>query len=238
MYNGTAYADTLDWSNVAPNYANGETAHSINGLAINGLGGDDNLTGSDLCTDFINGGDGNDWCDGGAGDDFLLGENGSDTLLGNTGADTLNGQSGNDVLYGGAGSDRLWGGIGDDEYIHYLGDGGVDTINDGKSPTGSTGYGGGTDTVRILDVAGADLLFFADGDDLLITDQYDINDGVFSDGIVVDFFLGGNNVIEYAVGGDGMGYDLQQFLSPSIASQSQENDIAALDVNSSEMWLA
>ena len=235
LFNGEPYVDDyINVSNVAPNYAMGETAHSINGFS-----GNDTLIGSNLCTDFIDGGDGNDYCDGGAGDDFLLGGNGTDTLIGGIGNDTLNGQSGNDVLYGGAGSDQLWGGVGNDEYRHYLGDGGVDTINDDKSPTASTGYGGGTDTLRILDVSGNDLLFFMDGNNLLITDQFDINDGVFSDGVVIeDFFLGGNNVIEYAVGGDGIGYDLQQLLGPSMASQSLGNEIVALEMNSTDMWLA
>ncbi|MBR0823310.1 hypothetical protein [Bradyrhizobium liaoningense] len=32
---------------------------------------------------------------------------------------------------------------------------------------------------------------------------------------ISNFFLGGNNVIEYAIGSDGAGYDLTTLLSPS-----------------------
>lgn len=234
QWNGTAYADSVNWSNVSPNYAAGEDAHFMNGF-----GGNDSIVGSDLCRDFINGGDGDDYCDGGSGDDFILGANGADTLIGGVGDDTLNGEEGSDVLYGGSGSDRLWGGTGDDEYRHYLGDGGIDTINDDKTPAGYTGYGGGTDILRIFDAGGADLVFFVDGNNLLVTDQFDMGDGVFSDGVVIeDFFLGGDNVVEYVVGGDGVGYDLQQFLGMTMSSPHPNSVETVLEASSTDMWLA
>jgi hypothetical protein len=59
---------------------------------INGNGGDDTITGSDL-DDTINGGDGNDTLTGGTGADSLNGGLGIDTISGSEGDDTLVGAS-------------------------------------------------------------------------------------------------------------------------------------------------
>ena len=71
-------------------------------LTINGLGGDDAITGSDLTADSIgfraDGGDGNDVINGGDGNDTLLGGAGDDVLNGGPGQDVLDGGTGNNVL--------------------------------------------------------------------------------------------------------------------------------------------
>ncbi len=78
---GTAGDNVLDFS---------ETL--LTGIAfINGLGGDDVITGS-WGDDFILGGGGNDTLDGGGGDDWLWGNSGSDTFVLNgpdDGVDTI-----------------------------------------------------------------------------------------------------------------------------------------------------
>ena len=71
-------------------------------LAINGLGGDDVITGTGLTADSIgfraDGGDGADVINGGDGNDTLLGGAGDDILIGGPGADVLDGGPGNNVL--------------------------------------------------------------------------------------------------------------------------------------------
>ena len=74
VYNGTTDADTL-------------TGMSTQTNRINGLGGNDTLTGGTLA-DRFDGGEGNDTLSGGAGSDILIGWLGNDTLNGSTGSDT------------------------------------------------------------------------------------------------------------------------------------------------------
>jgi hypothetical protein len=73
-------------------------------IIVNGVGGNDNLTG----------GNGADRFDGGIGNDRLLGNGGNDALLGGVGNDRLEGGMGNDVLTGGTGLDTMIGGAGRD----------------------------------------------------------------------------------------------------------------------------
>ena len=86
-------------------------------LTIDGAGGDDIITGSNLGDHLIggagnntlNGLDGDDTLDvsGSSGTNTLNGGAGDDTLIGGTGDDTLNGGGGNDTLYGGGGHPAL-----------------------------------------------------------------------------------------------------------------------------------
>lgn len=184
-----------------------ETANSIHAL-----GGDDNITGNGF-VDFIFGGAGNDTLNGAGGDDTLVGGIGNDVLIGGSGADLLLGEDGNDTLYGGTGADRLWGGTGNDGYVYFKSDGGIDDVNDDKSPTGQTGFGGGTDTLQFGDVLGADLRLFQIGNDLYVTDVVDVADGFIDTGVrIEDFFSGGNNVVEFVIGSDGVGFDLSAYV--------------------------
>lgn len=103
---------------------------------VNGLAGNDLITGSDS-NDIISGSQGNDTLNGGAGDDLLRGGKGDDSLLGGVGNDILNGGQGNDILDGGVGNDFLRGGQGNDQLIGgdgndiLIGDAGADTLTGG-----------------------------------------------------------------------------------------------------------
>ncbi len=96
VYDGTTNADTLTG-------LTGQTNR------IQGLGGNDTITGSTL----------SDWLDGGGGDDIL------------------NGGAGNDFLIGGAGNDALNGGTGNDTYRFGRGSG-MDTLSDYENGAGNT----------------------------------------------------------------------------------------------------
>ena len=67
-----------------------------NYTVLEGLRGDDTLTGADR-TDLLRGGDGNDTVMGKAGDDILIGGAGDDVLLGGLGNDRLDGGDGIDT---------------------------------------------------------------------------------------------------------------------------------------------
>jgi len=107
-----------------------------NSGGVNGLAGNDLITGSDS-NDIISGSQGNDTLNGGAGDDLLRGGKGDDSLLGGVGNDILNGGQGNDILDGGVGNDFLRGGQGNDQLIGgdgndiLIGDAGADTLTGG-----------------------------------------------------------------------------------------------------------
>jgi hypothetical protein len=184
---------------------NGETGNKIAGLS-----GNDTILGSSY-DDFIFGDNGNDYLNGRGGNDWIHGGSGNDTLLGDFGNDKLYGDVGDDLLYGGSGTDTLWGGAGSDNYIYYKSDGGIDTINDNKLPTGEPGGGDGSvDYLFMKDMKGGDIRLLRSGKDLLVTDAFDLRDGVMNIGVKVeDYFLGGNNKIEYIVGSDNIGYNLQ-----------------------------
>lgn len=120
---------------------------------IQGLAGDDTLTGANL-KDQLSGGDGSDTLFGGAGDDVLYGSvplqgaspnDGSDLLKGGAGDDALHGDNGNDRLEGSIGNDHLNGGVGDDVLI---GGAGNDTYSiDSSGDVIIEGVNGGIDTV-------------------------------------------------------------------------------------------
>jgi Ca2+-binding RTX toxin-like protein len=76
------------------------------GQRVNGLGGEDRLTG----------GHGGDVLDGGDADDRLTGANGHDSLIGDAGIDILSGGAGGDTLRGGQDADSQLGGIGNDVF--------------------------------------------------------------------------------------------------------------------------
>jgi Ca2+-binding RTX toxin-like protein len=96
----------------------GVTMSEVEELVVNGLGGDDTMTGSEGLRDLIslelNGGDGNDAVAGGDGDDVLTGGTGDDELAGEKGNDTVLGGDGDDELEwdDGDGSDLMEGDAG------------------------------------------------------------------------------------------------------------------------------
>lgn len=201
----TAGNDRYDAAAAGLKPTGGET-----GNRIDGFDGNDTILGSSY-DDFIFGGNGNDSLSGRNGDDWIHGGRGNDTLFGDSGNDTLYGDVGDDLLYGGIGIDRLWGGAGSDKYYYSKSDGGIDTINDNKLPTGQPGGGDASiDYLFMKDVKGADIRFLRSGKDLLVTDVLDLRDGVMDTGVKIeDFFLGANYKIENVVGSDNMGYNLQ-----------------------------
>ena len=194
-YSGSPNSDLIDIRTKKLNP--GETGNFIDLLA-----GDDTLLGSaDPHQAF--GGDGNDLIYGYSGDDALLGENGNDTLSGGLGNDFLVGGSGNDLLFGEAGDDKMYGGAGDDYYIHFANDG-VDIINDNKTATGSTGGGGGSDTVYMgFNLSDLRTYHPAVTNYLLIGTASDLADGVLSDGVRLEgFFSTAANRVEYVQSAD------------------------------------
>lgn len=100
-------------------------------LEVNGLGGDDSMTGDPgtaaLIAQTLNGGVGRDTLTGGDGGDLITGGEDADTLAGGAGDDRIVGDRGGDAMAGGAGDDTLvWNnGDGSDRMD---GDDGVDRI--------------------------------------------------------------------------------------------------------------
>ncbi len=199
LVTGTSSNDVIDRRGMSPGPgASGDNIQAKEGNDVV-WGGSGN--------DLIYGESGSDTLDGGYGSDIILGGDQNDSISGGAGNDYLFGEFGADTLSGGLGSDTLCGMQSDDVYIHYLGDGAVDHINDDMGPAGNLGNGGGTDILYFADTYGADIVWARYGNDLWITDSYDVADGTFSDGVIVDsFFSNPLNRIEYVFGGDGNGF--------------------------------
>lgn len=106
------------------------------GDTITGFGGNDLLSGL-AGNDRLDGGDGNDTLLGGMGNDTLIGGTGDDSLDGGDGNDSVLAGDGNDTIFGGTGYNTVYGGAGNDVWL------------------GSDGA-----------VAGTDLIYLEDGDDL------------------------------------------------------------------------
>ncbi|MBB5788941.1 peroxidase family protein [Jiangella mangrovi] len=106
--NGSNSANTLSFAPV-----------TLTGIVhVDGLGGDDSVTGN-AADDVLR---------GGAANDTVNGAGGNDALHGDAGADTLNGAAGDDVLEGGAGNDALVPGPGFDVLAYGTGTVNVDTV--------------------------------------------------------------------------------------------------------------
>ncbi|MFO0902446.1 MAG: hypothetical protein U0939_05560 [Pirellulales bacterium] len=132
--------------NSSPNIFNlsGVTFTTLSPLAfVNGLGGDDQLVGSEF-NDVLIGGDDND---------VIQGNGGADMLVGGDGDDSISGGNGNDTIDGGAGADNLSGDGGND--LFYVR--GAEMLDDvGPAPGGRVS--GGANTDRIVNVGGSDLV--------------------------------------------------------------------------------
>lgn len=134
----------------------------------------------------------------------MFGGLGDDALYGSTGNDRLNGEQGNDIL---------WGGQNDDLYVWQAGHG-LDTINEDKSPSGLSGYGGGYDTIQVgISAANLEILSNPANNNLYITSVADFADGVIDEGVIIEnFYLGGDFVVEILITNDGFQVDMSQFL--------------------------
>ncbi|NKX38983.1 Hint domain-containing protein [Tritonibacter mobilis] len=130
------------------------------GVVLDGLGGNDSLTGGSG-DDSIRGGDGADTILGGAGNDTLAANNGDDSVDGGAGNDSLIGGSGANTLAGGDGDDSISGGNAGDSI-----DGGADN-DDISGNDGNDTIFGGTGSDTIYGDAGDDSLEGGDGNDSL-----------------------------------------------------------------------
>ena len=148
---GGAVLNTPRFANVDFTKPNYQVARIRIFNTINGIDGDDNLTGTNK-DDLINGGAGDDKLFGGAGNDKLLGGLGNDTLTGGIGDDILFGGEGNDTLLGGAGDDRLFGGTG---FNTLTGGAGRDVFG--------LDAGAGFDTITDFNLGSGDRLSLANG---------------------------------------------------------------------------
>ncbi|CAG2147354.1 hypothetical protein LMG19282_03139 [Cupriavidus campinensis] len=171
---GTSGADSFSaWSNYASH--------------IQGLAGNDSISGSVL----------DDVLDGGTGSDTLSGGTGNDTLLGGEGVDSLNGGAGNDVLVGGIGNDTLSDGAGNDTYRFSRGDG-ADTVSDYDNTASNV------DVIEFTDLKSTDIVGFEKiGYDLVL--RY--GDGQADSVTVSYYFYDSGYTIEQFRFADGVTYD-------------------------------
>ncbi|WP_280518221.1 cadherin domain-containing protein [Pseudoxanthomonas helianthi] len=200
----------------------------------------ENVTGTNLFGDLIQGDaranrliglGGNDTLDGRGGDDVLVGGAGDDVLYGGDGADALSGDEGIDRLEGGTGNDLLSGGSEDDTL---LGDAGDDQLtgDDGND----TLYGG----------AGKDTLGGWDGNDIL---RGEADDDRLAGGFGDDTLEGGagNDILAGEAGSDqllgGSGDDVYVFDANSgadtvIDADGLKNELVITDADASRIWIA
>ena len=104
--NGSASADAITVSpSATPDHIDvngGLDITSTENLVVNGLGGNDTLSGVSLAAGLVQLS-----LNGGAGDDVLSGSNGNDSLSGGTETDTVDGNQGLDTALMGAGNDTF-----------------------------------------------------------------------------------------------------------------------------------
>jgi serralysin len=189
---------------------------------IDGLAGNDKITGSSSTTDaaghliesdYYMGGTGNDTIVGGIGNDHIYGNEltavagtadgtdnlaggaGNDYIQGNAGADTIDGGDGNDRLYGGADGDSMLGSAGND---YLQGNKGADILSGGE---GNDVVHGGADNDRLNGDAGNDQLFGDGGDDTL------------AGGAGIDTLTGGLGNDVFVFSGHDAGFDMSSTIA-------------------------
>ncbi|MFD1745353.1 DUF5801 repeats-in-toxin domain-containing protein [Rhizobium helianthi] len=101
------------------------TSYSVQGVVVEGGAGNDVIQGSNLASDQLHGGSGDDMISGLDGDDSIYGGDGNDSIWGGEGNDEIYGGIGNDIISGGAGNDVIRAGAGNDTIEAGVGD---DTI--------------------------------------------------------------------------------------------------------------
>ncbi len=201
LLDGTSQSDVITINGVANTskvdiYGGaGEDIINVNvgGLAhIYGGDGNDTIT-SQVLSNKLYGGEGDDVLTGGNGRDNLQGGNDNDTLNGGGNRDWLYGDGGNDIINGGDGNDIIRGGEGNDtlnggdDFDRLYGDDGDDIIDGGN---GNDRILGGNDNDQLSGGAGQDFLYGESGDDTL-------NGGESADtlfgGSGIDTLNGGNH---------------------------------------------
>jgi Ca2+-binding RTX toxin-like protein len=137
---------------------------------IVGTEGADSLRGSDLVSDVIYGGGGNDYISGG---DFYGSNDHPDLICGGPGTDRMTGSAAGDRLRGGDGDDWIYGDLGEDLL---LGDDGDDRLVEesiADSDRVDDILRGGTGSDRLRGGWGSDRLFGGAGEDTLIDAECD-----------------------------------------------------------------
>ncbi|MGH2905629.1 MAG: S8 family serine peptidase [Solirubrobacterales bacterium] len=144
------FSGGADEDYVTYGYETADVTASLDGVANDGIAGENDSIGSDV-----------EDIQGGGGNDTLTGSNGANQLDGSPGNDTLNGLGGNDYLLGSTGNDTAVPGDGNDYFQGYDGDDtmsaslGADTFDAGNGSYDSYSYAGvaGAVTVTIDDSA-------------------------------------------------------------------------------------
>ena len=134
------HADLIARASIRIGTAGNDTLIAARGssMRMEGLAGNDILTGRDG-NDVLIGGAGYDQLQGGAGNDTLDGGDDGGWLRGDAGVDTLIGGNGADTLDGGEGADSLAGGAGNDTYeVDNAGDVITESISGGTDSVQST----------------------------------------------------------------------------------------------------
>lgn len=180
---GEAGSDYIDGGS-GDDYLDGGNDYDI----LVGGDGNDTLIGG-LAHDLLYGNSGDDYLDGGIDNDYLEGGDGQDSLFGGLDSDTLIGGEENDILNGEEGDDDLRGGRGRDYLIGGPGD---DFLSGDEHPdtyefTGFFGHdrvyiGAELDDPGVAIFTGArpEFLFFRrDGDDLIVSRHYSMNEPFF-----------------------------------------------------------
>jgi Ca2+-binding RTX toxin-like protein len=233
---GSDGADTLHGGDGldSTSYASSTAGVSVNLGTGQGVGGDaqgdvitsiENLEGSSLASDTLQGNAASNLLHGLGGNDTLLGGDGNDTLAGGPGNDSVDGSAGNDSLVGQAGADTLTGGSGNDFLASdtlpaadtagdlmsggdgndtLRGESGNDTL-DGSDGNDSVDGSAGNDS--LVGQAGADTLTGGSGNDFLASDTLPAADtagDLISGGDGSDTLLGesGNDTLDGSAGND------------------------------------
>ena len=183
---------------------------SISQVTVDGGGGDDTLTLTDMdrvCRGFVDirGGNGEDLLtglnakigpmrvamEGGDGNDTIVGTSGDDTLSGDAGNDRIRGGLGNDLIFGGAGIDSINGDAGNDTL--FGGDGTGTLVGDGadtlSGDAGNDSLNGDQGNNILSGGDGNDTITGGDGNDTITGDNG--NDSLLG-GSGMDSLSGGN----------------------------------------------
>ncbi|MGS2724449.1 tandem-95 repeat protein, partial [Porticoccus sp. GXU_MW_L64] len=184
-------------------------------VVVAGSGNSSGAT-ANLASSIVDGLSGDDTITGGDNDELLIGGTGDDTLIGNGGSDALQGGLGNDILTGGSGDDILAGGLGADTFRWQAGDEGTaaspaeDIISDFNAADGdvlnlqdllqgeesgvlsdylSFNFDGTNTTIEVSSQGDGNI------DQIIRVDNIDLTGGIASDAAIIDNLINNNNLI-------------------------------------------
>ncbi|MGD1699971.1 calcium-binding protein [Dapis sp. BLCC M229] len=159
---------------------------------INGMGYDDDLTGSGK-NNTIDGGWGNDTMRGAGGNDTIHGRDGWDDIYGGSGNDWMDGDNRGDDMFGGSGNDTMYGGDYGDQMIGGSGNDWIYGQNDNDFLVGDSGN---------------DYIDGGNGNDTLTGGYYAydaIHGGIYTPkrGVIATYSFSGTDAPESFIGGSG-----------------------------------